>query len=265
MNCPEPYVREAGSGDAVVCIHSNASSSSQWRGLMDLLSPTHHVLAPDSYGSGRSPHWPSARSISLADEVAFIEPVLARLQSPTILVGHSYGAAVALKVAITRPACVRALALHEPTLLALIDASTPPPNAADGIRNAVAAASSALDKGDRDSAAQAFIDYWMGEGAWTNMPAQRRQPIADSVVNVRRWVHALFTEPAPIRSFQQLDVPVLYMLGKRSTASAHGVASLLVPALPRVRTVEFEGLGHMGPITHPDVVNAEILAFLRLA
>ena len=32
-----PFVREAGSGPGVVCVHSNASSSGQWRGLMDLL------------------------------------------------------------------------------------------------------------------------------------------------------------------------------------------------------------------------------------
>ena len=57
MTHPGPYVRDAGSGPAVVCIHSNASSSSQWRGLIELLSPTHHVLAPDSYGAGRSHDW----------------------------------------------------------------------------------------------------------------------------------------------------------------------------------------------------------------
>ncbi|MGE5117651.1 MAG: alpha/beta fold hydrolase [Betaproteobacteria bacterium] len=265
MNRPEPHVREAGAGEPVVCLHSNASSSGQWRGLMDLLSPTHHVLAPDSYGSGRSPDWPSARCISLADEVELIEPVLARTQSPATLVGHSYGAAVALKAALTLAARVRALVLYEPTLFALIDASTPPPNRADGIRDAVAAASSALDAGDRDSAARAFIDYWMGDGAWARTPAQRRQPIADSVVNVRRWAHALFTEPTPIQAFSKLDVPVLYMVGKRSTASAHGVAQILIPALAHVRTVEFEDLGHMGPITHPEVVNAEIKRFLERA
>lgn len=246
-----------------MCIHSNASSSGQWRGLMELLSPTHHVLAPDSYGSGKSAGWPSAGALTLADEVAFMEPVLARSASPVHLVGHSYGAAVALKAALTFPGRVRSLALYEPTLFSLIDALAPPPNAADGIRNAVAAAGAALDAGDRDSAAQAFIDYWMGEGAWAKTPEQRRPPIADSVVNVRHWAYALFTEPAPLQAFRSLDIPVLYMVGQRSTASAHGVAEILAPALPRVRTVNFEGLGHMGPITHPEVVNAQIKGFLE--
>ncbi|HYD94667.1 MAG TPA: alpha/beta hydrolase [Noviherbaspirillum sp.] len=262
MNPPLPFVRETGAGASVVCIHSNASSSSQWRALMDLLAPEYRVMAPDSYGSGKSPDWRSDRVISLADEVALIEPLLAPAQSPVTLVGHSYGAAVALKAALMFPARVRALALYEPTLFALVDAAEPPPNQADGIRNAVHAAAASLDAGDLHSAAQAFIDYWMGAGSWERTPANRRQPIAESVVNVRRWAHALFTEPAGIDEFRRIDAPVLYMVGKRSTASAHGVADILIPALPKVRTVAFEGLGHMGPITHPDVVNAEIKGFL---
>ena len=263
MTRAEPHVREAGAGASVVCLHANASSSSQWRGLMELLSPTHHVLAPDSYGSGKSPQWPSAGSITLADEVELLAPLLARLPPPLTLVGHSYGAAVALKAALTSVLPVRALVLYEPTLFSLIDLSTPQPNQADGIRQAVDTAGAALDRGDRDAAAAAFIDYWMGPGSWAATPAQRRQPIVDSVANVRRWAHALFTEPTPLKAFGRLDMPVLYMLGRRSTESAQGVAQRLIPALPRVQVLEFDALGHMGPITHPERVNAEIRHFLE--
>src|SRR5262245_3906405 len=63
------FFREAGAGPGVVCLHSNASSSSQWRGLMDLLAPKFLVLAADSYGAGKSPAWPAGRRIGLRDEV----------------------------------------------------------------------------------------------------------------------------------------------------------------------------------------------------
>jgi hypothetical protein len=92
-------------------------------------------------------------------------------------------------------------------------------------------------------------------------PDQRKAPIAASVTNVRRWGYALFNEPTPLAAFRSLDVPVLYMIGGRSTPAAHGVAQLLTKALPRVEVVEFEGLGHMGPITHPEVVNRAIADF----
>ncbi|HZJ70326.1 MAG TPA: alpha/beta fold hydrolase, partial [Planctomycetota bacterium] len=156
MTRPLPFVRDAGSGPGVVCLHSNASSSSQWRGLMELLAPRFRVLAPDSYGAGKSPEWPSDREIRLADEVELIEPVLRDAGSPLTLVGHSYGAAVALRAALDRPERVRALVLYEPTLFALIDADAPPPNAADGIRQAVADTALALERSDRNRAAEAF-------------------------------------------------------------------------------------------------------------
>jgi pimeloyl-ACP methyl ester carboxylesterase len=171
---------------------------------------------------------------------------------------------VALIAALADPRRVRAMALYEPTLFALLDAERPAPNEAEGIRNAVADASIALDAGNPDGAAERFIDYWMGSGTWKQMPAERRQPIAASGTNVRRWAHALFTEPTPLNAFRSLDVPVLYMVGKRSTPSGHGVARLLLSALPRVELVEFEDLGHMGPVTHPDPVNQAIRQFLEV-
>ena len=259
----EPFVREAGSGPGVVCVHANASTSGQWRGLMDRLAPRFRVFAPDSYDAGKSPRWPSDRVIQLGDEVALMEPVLSRAGSPLGLVGHSYGAAVALIAALTYPERVGAIALYEPTLFALLDAETPAPNEADGIRNVVAEAGVALDAGNHDAAAERFIDYWMGSGSWARMPAQRKPPVAASVTNVRRWGHALFTEPTPLEAFRSLDVPVLFMVGKRSPRSAHGVARLLVNALPRVELVEFDSLGHMGPVTHPDVVNEVIGQFFE--
>lgn len=258
----KPFYREAGIGDGVVCLHSNASTSGQWRGLMELLARTHHVFAVDSYGAGQSADWPSDREITLADEARFIEPVLARAGEPLVLVGHSYGAAVALIAALRNPKRVKAMALYEPTLFSLIDAESPAPNDADGIRNAVASAVAHLEAGSAEAAARCFIDYWMGEGSWAAMPPARKPAVAASVRNIRRWGHALTREPAKLQAFAALDMPVLYMTGQRSTQSALGVARLLAPVLPRAELESLEGLGHMGPVTHPDRVNATIAAFL---
>src|SRR5678815_2750536 len=160
MQPVSPFFRELGSGPGVVCLHSNASSSSQWRALMETLAPRFHVLAADSYGMGKSPAWPTDRRVWLRDEVALLEPVLARAGDPFAVVAHSYGAAVALIAAVTQPHRVRALALYEPTLFALLDAESPPPNDADGIRDTVARTVAALDAGDPVHAARCFIDYW---------------------------------------------------------------------------------------------------------
>ena len=263
MQHPTPFFREVGAGPGVVCLHANASTSSQWRALMERLAPKFRVLAPDSYGAGRSPAWATDRPISLRDEATLLEPVFARAGEPFALVAHSYGAAVALIAALAQPHRLRALALYEPTLFALLDAEAPPPNEADGIRTTAARAAIALDAGNPAGAAECFIDFWMGTGSWARMPEARKGPIAGSIVNVRGWAGALFGEPTPLEAFASLDVPVLYMVGKDSPASSLGVARLLTSTLPRVEVIEFEGLGHMGPVTHPDVVNEAISRFLE--
>jgi len=258
-----PFFREAGSGSGVVCLHSNASSSGQWRGLMEALAPKFRVLAADSYGAGKSPAWPMDRTMWLRDEVRLLEPVFERAGNPFALVGHSYGAAVALIAAIAQPHRVRALALYEPTLFALVDAESPSPNDADGIRNTVASGVGALEAGNQAGAARFFIDFWMGAGSWDQMPEQRRGPVAASVVNIRGWAHALFREPTPLKAFAELRVPVLYMIGQSSPMSSGAVARLLTRVLPHVEVVELPGLGHMGPVTHPEAVNELICRFLE--
>ena len=263
MQRPTPFFREAGTGPGVVCLHSNASSSSQWRALMETLAPRFHVLAADSYGAGKSPEWPTGHPIWLQDEVALLEPVFARAGDPFSLVAHSYGAAAALVAAVSQPHRIRALAVYEPTLFSLLDAESPPPNDADGIRSAVAGAAAALDASNPAAAAQCFIDYWMGGGAWVHTPEPRKGPIIASINNVRGWGRALFDEPTPLEAFSKLNVPVLYMMGKDSPASSRGVGRLLVRALPQVQVVEFEGLGHMGPVTHSKIVNEVISCFLE--
>jgi pimeloyl-ACP methyl ester carboxylesterase len=263
MLLSSPFFREVGSGPGVVCLHANASTSSQWRALMDSLAPRFHVLAADSIGAGRSPAWPSDRQVSLRDEVDLLEPVFARAGEPFTLVAHSYGAAVALIAAVSQPHRIRALALYEPTLFGLLDAESPPPNEADGIRGAVASAAAALEAADQAGAAEYFIDFWMGRGAWARTPEPRKGPVAASIVNVQGWARALFNEPTPLAAFSKLNVPVLYMMGSESPSSSRGVGRLLRRTLPRVQVVEFNGIGHMGPVTHPGLVNDAISRFLE--
>ena len=256
-----PFFREAGSGPTVICLHSNASHSGQWRALSERLADRFHVVAVDSWGAGKSPDWPSDRIIELKDEVALLEPVLARVAGPAYLVGHSYGGAVALKAALLHPGRFAGLALYEPTPFVLVDRIRP--HEVDGIRHAVASAGALLDRGDAEGAAACFIDFWTGAGSWNALPAERRPPMVASIRHIRRWAHALFTEPATLAEFRTLTMPILYMTGSRSPHSSLSVAELLLRTLPNARGVEFTSLGHMAPLTDPELVNTEIDRFLQ--
>jgi pimeloyl-ACP methyl ester carboxylesterase len=182
-----------------------------------------------------------------------------------LVVGHSYGAAVALMAALTWPERVAGLALYEPTLFSLLEQESPGHEAASGIRLAVDDAAEAIAAQDHAAAGERFIDYWMGPGHWRRMPEGRRAAIGASMINVTGWGAALFGEPTPLRAFGALEVPVLYMLGAQSPASSRGVGRLLTQTLPHVSVIEFSELGHMGPVTHPELVNDAIASFLSIA
>ena len=230
---------------------------------MDGLAPRFHLLAADAFGAGNTPAWAGTRPANLQDEMALLEPVFTRAGKRFAMVAHSYGAATALVTAVTQPHRVRALAVYEPVLFGLLDAHFPSPNEADGIRNALASAGALLDAGNLRGAAECFVDFWSGEGTWERMPESRKASVAVSARNIRNWTHGSFDDPTPLDAFSRLDIPVLYMVGKESPEAALGVARLLTRVLPQVEVVEFEGLGHMGPVTHPEIVNAVIARFLE--
>ena len=263
LTAVEPYVREAGAGPSVICLHCNASSSAQWTSLTGVLESNFHMLASDEYDAGLSPRWPSADFITLDDELDLLEPVIARAGRRFMLVGHSYGGAIALKAALAHRDRVAAVVLYEPTLFSLIEHEQERPNDADGIRRTIIEAGLALDFGDAAAAAEIFIDYWGGAGTFATMPPARREGIARSIVNIRRWGHALITEPTTLGALRRLQMPILVMTGEKTRRPAKAVAEILAREMPNVTSLSFRDCGHMGPVTHPDLVNGAIAAFLE--
>jgi pimeloyl-ACP methyl ester carboxylesterase len=251
---PAAYVREAGSGEPVVCTHASASSSAQWRPLTERLAGRFRMIAVDLHGAGRSPAWAENRPLTLADEVALLEPVIAATGRRVHVVGHSYGGAVALKLALMHPDWVASLVVFEPVLFALLMAPDPEP-AAREIIAVRADTCTAVDRGDFDAAGARFVDYWMGAGAWASMPETRQRTIAAAMGHVKGEWHAVFEEPASLEALAALDMPTLCLVGSDSPASSRRVSQLLVKTLPRAVELELDDVGHMGPVTHPDLVN----------
>jgi pimeloyl-ACP methyl ester carboxylesterase len=229
---------------------------------MDRLADRFRVLAVDLHGYGQSPAWPDDRGLSLADEAALLEPVFRAAGDRFHLIGHSYGGAVALRAALADPGRLASLVLFEPVLFGVLMQEDPEQPAAREIASVRDDTNAAVDRGDLARSAERFVDYWMGGGAWASTPEKRRTAVANAMPKVKAEWHALFTEPTPLAAFARLAVETLYIVGAESPASSRGVARLLTSALPSVTTVEVPGVGHMGPVTHPDTINAAIAAFV---
>jgi pimeloyl-ACP methyl ester carboxylesterase len=264
MKAAEPFFREQGSGPVVVCLHSNASSSSQWRSLADLLQDRFRVIAVDGYDAGKSPPWPSPGPLRLEDEVRLLAPVLQGVGDRFHLVGHSYGGAVAVKTALMFPERVASVVIYEPTLFWLLAGTDPLRSPVQGIWRAATEGADAVDRGDNAAGARRFIDFWMGSGAFDAVPPARQTAVASSVRNLRRWRDTLTRETTPLSAFGALATPVLCMYGEDSPESSLSVVRVLRETLPNVTMAPQPGMGHMGPITHPERVNSQVAQFLDL-
>ena len=264
VDLPPPFFQEQGRGEGVVCLHSNASTSSQWRQLSDLLSDRFHILAADGCGAGKSPDWPPSTDATLNAEVDFLSPVFQAAGEQFHVVGHSYGAAVALQLAARYPERVLSVVMYEPTLFYLVAGDDPSTSPAAGIWQASSDAADLVRGGNNAAAAERFVDFWMTEGSWREMPAKRQDMVARAVRNVGRWRDTTFARGAPATVLASLQMPVLLMWGDCSPDSSQSVARLLGTILADVTSSPQAGLGHMGPITDPARVNARIASFLDL-
>lgn len=258
-----PYFREAGSGTSIVCLHSSASSSGQWRALMERLADRFRVIAVDLYGSGKTPAWPQDQPMHLDDEIALLSSVFRAAGDRFHLIGHSFGGAVALKAALTDPDRLLSLVLYEPVLFNVLIADAPQSAATLEILAVRDDTIRLIDEGNLNASAQRFIDFWMGDGAWAATPESRRPALAAAMRAVKSEWHAAVYEPTPLSAFGAVNVPTLFLTGRKSKASTLAVARLVTAVLPRVRIEQIEGVGHMGPVTHPGTVNPLIEQFLE--
>jgi pimeloyl-ACP methyl ester carboxylesterase len=99
-----------GEGPAIALVHGFAGAASNFAVLAPLLAAHHRVVIPDLPGHGGSSRLAAAPTLAgFADRVA---AVLDHEQaSPTVVVGHSLGGVVALRLAVRRPDLVGAVVL----------------------------------------------------------------------------------------------------------------------------------------------------------
>ncbi|MEV0806114.1 alpha/beta hydrolase [Micromonospora sp. NPDC050200] len=114
-------VRVAGPPDGapVLLVHGNGSSSAFWEPLVRRLPATVRVVAPDLRGYGDTATAPVDATRGLAD---FADDVAALLDAPglfaagarPVVVGHSLGGGVAMRLLVDHPDRVAALLLEAP-------------------------------------------------------------------------------------------------------------------------------------------------------
>jgi pimeloyl-ACP methyl ester carboxylesterase len=219
MNSTHLSERCAGHGPRIVCLHSSGGASGQWQALIAAGQDRFAFIAPDFHGHGRSPMPAEGTEYALATET---DAIVRRLRGSgeLHLVGHSYGACVALDIARRLPLQVRSLALYEPVLFGVLDHRSVEYLEVTRFGSLIVADA----RGGRlESAAQRFIDYWAGGQLGRDASAATaggRRPHRNRRVAFRRAAR----KPDSDRYDRGFDLPVLLMRGGRSPASSSAVA-----------------------------------------
>jgi pimeloyl-ACP methyl ester carboxylesterase len=242
----------------VVLLHSSGASSRQWDLLAAALQPACDVHAIDLHGHGRQAPWLGHRALSVHDDAALALPVIERAGAAH-LVGHSYGAAVALHLAAAHPTRVHSLALYEPVLFNLLATHEPGGAAAAEAFDVASDIRSRVAEGELATAAERFVGYWSGAAAWGRLAPERQRALALRMPMIAQHFDTLYREPLPL---ERLTMPVLCLAGGRSTPAARRIVGLLATLLPRAQHETLDPLGHMGPMTDASLVNERLLDFL---
>ena len=259
MHSSMPAYSIAGHGTPVVLLHSTLSHKGQWHALSSVLSRRYQVIAVDLIGHGETP--PRDHEVTLRDEARSIESVLNHIlgKFPAFhVVGHSYGAGVALRLARELSDRVASLALFEPTSFHVLP---PYDSALDEITGVIAVMKNAMKAGVPEAAVEVFTDYWGGIGAYAALSAKLKALLAARVGVGLANFRALINEPASLNDYAKLDIPARLISGTTSPESSRRVTELLANAMPRNKLFCVEG-GHLAPVTQPLAVNSIIERFL---
>lgn len=98
----------------VLAIHGLTGHGMRWASMFSQHLPDTAVIAPDLLGHGRS-SWDAPWTIE-ANSAALAALVEAYATGPVVVVGHSFGAAVALHLAATQPDLIAGLVLLDPAV-----------------------------------------------------------------------------------------------------------------------------------------------------
>lgn len=266
MRVPQPiFARDFGQGPRkVLALHCTIAHSGAWRGLAAQMDDEVTLKATDMLCHGRSPDWDGQGDF----QDRMTEAALAHLTEPMDVIGHSFGASVALRLAVARPDLVRTLTMIESVHFAFVKDAYPDvmrrqTEDSRPFREAAAA-------GDYALAARIFNRGWGSDSSppWDEMPEAMREAMTRGVRIVPACGPSITGDRPGLTKPGALDMvtmPVLLLRGDQTEEIIAAVNDTFERILLDAENVVVPGAGHMLPVTHPkETAEALRRLFLRV-
>lgn len=252
----------SGNGDPTILVHGSLVDRTTWGAVRPGLAQSLRVLAYDRRGHGGSTGAPRTRPVR--DDAGDLADLLESIDLyPVHVIAHSYGGAVALRLAADRPEMVRSLALHEPPFVGLLEEDLATAPEAERLTTGIQAIQGLVRAGQPEAAAREIVNaFSVEEGAWERLRPELRDGL---VRHVDRWAEEL-ADPEAIRPdraiFAELLIPVLLTTGERSPPFVQRITSLLAARLHNSALRTLPGVGHVPHRSDPNQFIALVHSFL---
>jgi non-heme chloroperoxidase len=267
----------AGEGEPIVFIHGVAEDYRAWNRQTGPFSSDHTVIT-----YSRRMSWPNNNGVNYADSTIenntkdLLGLVKGLAASPVTLVGHSYGAIIAVNFAVENPSLMRALVVVEPglpllsatdekSLTGLVSLLVRHPEAAlSAGRFIVDTAIPTLEKyrrGDLDGALNSFVDGLQNrKGALAQFPefAQTMMTENAGTIGEMEARPPIFNENDPRR----ISVPTLLIKGTTDPDFMRETVDLMSGIIPHSEVLAVPDSGHFPHIENAEFFNQNVLEFL---
>jgi pimeloyl-ACP methyl ester carboxylesterase len=250
------YYEVEGEGEpAVILLHGGMLDCSMWDGQFDLLARDRRVVRYDLSAHGRSTlppeaYWDHRDLGGLMDHLAI---------ERAVLVGLSLGGRVAIDMALEEPQRVVGVVAVSPGLSGYRFQSD---FHVENRKRMIAAWKS----GDFDAVVEAFQRDWTDgphRSAAEVDPDIREQVRAMARGTVESVMEGRSIQPPAIDRLDELQVPMLVVIGELDMPGIHEIADLLVAANPNAELVEVPGVAHMVNLEAPQRFDELLLEFLE--
>ncbi|WP_069299757.1 alpha/beta fold hydrolase [Neptunicoccus sediminis] len=237
----------AGKGPLVVLIHGVGLRAEAWGAQIDALAQNYRVLAVDMPGHGESLRF--TEQPTLASYTGRIAEII---DEPATVIGHSFGAMIALDLAIRHRWKITGVAALSGIYRRSPDARAAVVARADSL-NGVSTADPAIP-----------LDRWFGSEISKERKACESWLRKADPRGYRDAYRVFAQEDGPQESdLQALHCPALFLTGGREPNSTPAMSEQMAALAPQGRAEILTDAAHMAPMTHSADVNRILTGFLK--
>ena len=245
---------------SVVALHCSLSSGRQWASLAAELGSDYQIIAPDLSGYGGNTGVATLPT-TLAKEAELLRARLDEATGPIHLIGHSYGGAVAFKIATESPFAhrLRSLTLIEPVLPTLLRDIAADRRLYDRFVRVAHDVYEDLFNGLAMEAIDKFTSFWSGSAPPEQLSDKARLRMIAHAEKLSFDFNAVLAEPNVAAAAATLRVPTLLVSGGLSPYLTQRIVARLMTIIGGAQVRHLTAAGHMLPMTHAAIINPEIV------